>query len=375
MRRTGLVSESDLAVKLQLQFLQTNTGLLVGTLVLLGAWLLLQLLSRHGRNMGSHLAAALRRPVLFGLGSSLYASWVIHQLNEGLELGLLAQTEVNRISTTLVIASITWAVMNIGQTVLRSASMRRWIQIEDQQDESMLINVMSRLYTIAVLLVVTAALMVNFGVPSGAIATMLGGAGIGLSFATQQISQNFLSGFMLFFNRPFREGDWINANNLEGTVENIGWYYTRIRTFDRRPLYIPNSVFATNPIENPGEMYNRRIRANISLRYEDLGKIDGISKEVRKHLQHHPDIDQNQTILVNFNEWDASSINMMVYCFTKTTVWKDWLDIQQSIFLDIAGIVQKSGADFAFDCTTLYPAPGSDSNTLINSLNRSNPTS
>ena len=127
------------AVKFHLQYLQTNTGLLVGTLVLIGAWILLQLLSRHGRNMGSHLAAALRRPVLFGLGTSLYASWIIHQLNEKLELGLLAQADVNRISTTLVIASITWAVMNIGQTVLRSASMRRWIQIEDQQDEATLV--------------------------------------------------------------------------------------------------------------------------------------------------------------------------------------------------------------------------------------------
>ena len=234
----------------------------------------------------------------------------------------------------------------------------------------MLINVMSRLYTILVLVMTVAALMVNFGVPSGAIATMLGGAGIGFSFATQQISQNFLSGFMLFFNRPFREGDWINANDLEGTVENIGWYYTRIRTFDRRPLYIPNSVFATNPIQNPGEMYNRRIRANISLRYEDLSKIDGITKEVRKLLQQHPDIDQSQIILVNFNEWDASSINMMIYCFTKTTVWKDWLDIQQSIFLDIAGIVQRSGADFAFDCTTLYPAPNVAPNAINAALGR-----
>ena len=135
----------------------------MGTLALIGAWLLLQFLGRHGRNMGSRLAATLRRPVLFGLGISLYASWIIHQLNERLELGLLAQAEVNRISTTLVIASITWAVMNIGQTVLRSASMRRWIRIEDQQDESMLINVMSRLFTIAVLLVATAALMITFG--------------------------------------------------------------------------------------------------------------------------------------------------------------------------------------------------------------------
>ena len=238
-----------MAAKLHLQYLQTNIGLLVGTLALLVAWFVLQLLSRHGRNMGSRLAAALRRPVLFGLGTSLYASWIIHQLNEGLELGLLAQTEVNRISTTLVIASITWAVMNIGQTVLRSASMRRWIQIEDEQDESMLINVMSRLYTISVLVVVTAALMVNFGVPSGAIATMLGGAGIGFSFATQQISQNFLSGFMLFFNRPFREGDWINADNLEGTVESIGWYYTHeyapliADRFTSRIPYLPQTRF------------------------------------------------------------------------------------------------------------------------------------
>ena len=362
--------EPQSAVSFHLQFLQTNTGLLVGTLALVGAWLLLQLLSRHGRNIGSQLAAAVRRPLLFGLGVSLYASWIIHQLNKELGLGLVAQSQVNKISTTLVIASITWALMNVGQTVLRSASMRRWIQIEDQQDESMLINVMSRLYTISVLLITVAALMVNFGVPSAAIATMLGGAGIGFSFATQQISQNFLSGFMLFFNRPFREGDWINANDLEGTVENIGWYYTRIRTFDRRPLFIPNSVFATNPIQNPGEMYNRRIRANISLRYEDLGKIDGITKDVRQRLQQHPDIDQSQIILVNFNEWDDSSINMMVYCFTKTTVWKDWLDIQQSIFLDIAGIVQRSGADFAFDCTTLYPAPNIAPNAINAALGR-----
>ena len=317
--------------------------------------MLLQLLSRHGRNLGSSLAKAIRRPVLIGLGLTLYVSWITHQTNR--QLNLVVQSGVDRLSMTMLIASITWAVMNVGQTLLLSASMRRWIQIEDQQDEAMLINVLSRLYTILVLLIATAALMVNFGIPSAAIATVLGGAGIGFTFATQQISQNFLSGFMLFFNRPFKEGDWISTNNLEGTVEKIGWYYTRIRTFERRPLHIPNSVFATTPITNPGQMYNRRIKANISLRYEDLDRIQGITEEVKAMLEQHPDIDHNQIILVNFNAWDASSINMMVYCFTDTTVWKEWLDIQQRIFLEIAAIVKRSGADFAFNCTTLYPAP------------------
>ena len=143
-------------------------------------------------------------------------------------------------------------------------------------------------------------------------------------------------------------------------MESIGWYYTRIRTFDRRPLHIPNSIFATKPIENPGQMYNRRILANISLRYEDIDKVAGITNQVKEHLKHHPQIDQNQTILVNFNQWDTSSINLLVYCFTETTVWKEWLEIQQDVFLKIGEIVRQAGADFAFPSTTIYPSTGSD---------------
>ena len=347
-------------------FLQTNTGLLVGTLTLIAAWFLLQFLSRHGRNIGSLITRSLRRPVLIGLGISLYGTWITHWIDKRVDV--VDPLTLKRLSATLLIITISWAALNVGHAILQSSSMRRWMQMDDEQDKAMLINLLGRLFTILTLLITAAVLMVNFGIPSAAIATLLGGAGIGFTFATQQISQNFLSGFMLFFNRPFKEGDWINVDELQGTVESIGWYYTRIRTFDRRPLNIPNSIFATKPIENPGQMYNRRILANISLRYEDIGKIAGITEEVRDHLKHHPQIDQEQIILVNFNQWDASSINMMVYCFTKTTVWAEWLNIQQAIFLDIAGIVQRSGADFAFNCMTLYPAPNMDTDTIRASI-------
>jgi len=347
-------------------FLQTNTGLVVGTLTLIAAWFLLNVLSRHGRNIGSLITRSLRRPLLIGLGLSLYGTWITHWIDKRIDV--VDQLTLKRLSTTLLIITISWATLNVGHAILQSGSMRRWIQMDDEQDEAMLINLLGRLFTILTLLITTAAMMVNLGIPSAAIATLLGGAGIGFTFATQQISQNFLSGFMLFFNRPFKEGDWINVDELQGTVESIGWYYTRIRTFDRRPLNIPNSIFATKPIENPGQMYNRRILANISLRYEDISKIDGITDKVREHLKQHPHIDQKQIILVNFNQWDASSINMMVYCFTKTTVWAEWLNIQQAIFLDIAGIVQGSGADFAFNCMTLYPASSSNPNQVTQLL-------
>lgn len=347
-------------------FLQTNTGLVVGTLTLIAAWFLLNVVSRHGRNIGSVITRSLRRPLLIGLGVSLYGTWITHWIDKRIDV--VDQLTLKRLAATLLIITISWATLNVGHAILQSGSMRRWIQMDDEQDEAMLINLLGRLFTILTLLITTAAMMVNLGIPSAAIATLLGGAGIGFTFATQQISQNFLSGFMLFFNRPFKEGDWINVDELQGTVESIGWYYTRIRTFDRRPLNIPNSIFATKPIENPGQMYNRRILANISLRYEDISKIAGITDKVREHLKQHPHIDQKQIILVNFNQWDASSINMMVYCFTKTTVWAEWLNIQQAIFLDIAGIVQGSGADFAFNCMTLYPASSSKPNQVTQLL-------
>ena len=107
-------------------------------------------------------------------------------------------------------------------------------------------------------------------------------------------------------------------------------------------------------------MYNRRIKASIGLRYQDIPLIGEISESIRTMLEKHPAIDQEQIILVNFNQWDSSSVNVMVYCFTKTTVWKDWLDIQQDVFLQIADIVQSAGADFAFPSTTLYAGSSGD---------------
>lgn len=104
-------------------------------------------------------------------------------------------------------------------------------------------------------------------------------------------------------------------------------------------------------------MYNRRIKADIALRYEDISKVATITQQVRDMLATNPDIDNKQPILVHFNEWNASCVNMQVYCFTRTTRWKQWLDIQQSVFLRIATIVEQAGAGFAMNCTTLYSSP------------------
>ena len=349
-------------------FIHSNTGVLVGTVALLILWLVLGLMERRGQHIGGMIAKAVRHPFLLGLSASLYLGWLGRQIADNVTW--LNGSNALKLSATITIIAVMWALSRLGHTIMETRRFERWLKMDDPKDRSMAVSFLSRIYTILILVIGAGAVMITFGVPATALAALGGGAGVGLAFGTQNISQNFFSGFMLFFNRPFREGDWISTNGMEGTVENIGWYHTRLRTFERRPMYIPNAVFATNSIVNPGQMYNRRILANIGLRYEDISIIDTVTKEIRNLLQNHPKIDQQQIILVHFNAWENSSLNLQVYCFTKTTMWQEYLDIQQDVFLQIAEIVKDNNADFAFDCTTLYPAPGVSTEKILHSTHQ-----
>lgn len=182
----------------------------------------------------------------------------------------------------------------------------------------------------------------------------IGGIAIGL--AGKDILSNFFSGVMLYFDRPFNIGDWVRSpdRSIEGTVVEIGWRMTKIETFDSRPLYVPNSLFASISVENPSRMKNRRINTEIGLRYEDADKVAAVVQGIKAMLEQHEQIDTSQTILVYFNAFADSSLNIMVYCFTKTTAWGEWLGAQQDVYLKIIGIVHGHGADFAFPSQTLY---------------------
>jgi MscS family membrane protein len=272
---------------------------------------------------------------------------------------VLTEEEVTQATTTVFLVVVGRALTVAGLKVLQSSRFDRWLQTDftEERDRAMMKALLEKLFVIVIAFLTLGSIMIAWGVSATAVGTVLGGAGIGIGFGTQQISQNFLSGLMLFFNRPFTEGDWINVSSFQGVVERIGWYHTRIRTFERRPLYIPNSLFATTPIENPGRMYNRRINAEIGLRYEDIGRMPRVIHDVRSMLEAHVGIDHDQSIVVNFNQWDSSSVNMLVNCFTRTTDGLEWLEIQQDVFFKIADVVSAAGADFAFPSTTLYPAP------------------
>ena len=138
------------------------------------------------------------------------------------------------------------------------------------------------------------------------------------------------------------------------TVEDIGWRLTKIRTFDKRPLYIPNAIFANIAVENPSRMTNRRIKQTIGVRYEDANKMDVIISDIKTMLQEHEDIDTRQTLIVNLNTFAPSSLDFFIYTFTKTTNWIRYHEIKQDVLLKVLAIIDKHGAECAFPTSTLH---------------------
>lgn len=181
----------------------------------------------------------------------------------------------------------------------------------------------------------------------------LGGAAI--AFAAKDLLANFFGGMIVYFDKPFAIGDWIRSpdRNIEGTVEYIGWRSCRIRTFEQRPLYIPNALFTTISIENASRMTHRRINTTVGVRYDDAAKISAIVTDIKNWLLTYSALDQTQTTTVNFVNFGNSSLDLMVYAYTKTIAWVDFLNIQQTVYLKIIDIINQYGAQCAFPTTTI----------------------
>jgi MscS family membrane protein len=183
--------------------------------------------------------------------------------------------------------------------------------------------------------------------------------GIAVGFAARDLLANFFGAIMLYFDRPFAVGDWVRSpdREIEGTVEEIGWRLTRIRTFDQRPLYVPNAIFANISVENPSRMFNRRIFETIGLRYQDADKMRTIIDRVHHYLSEHEALEtETRTLIVNFNSYAASSLDFFIYTFTKTTNWVEFHRIKEAVLLRIFEIIREEGADIAFPTRTLHMA-------------------
>lgn len=214
----------------------------------------------------------------------------------------------------------------------------------------------AKLLRLSVIITAVLVALQTLGYSVSGVLAFGGIGGVAVGFASKDLLSNFFGGLMLYLDKPFKVGDWIRSPDraIEGTVEDIGWRLTRIRTFDKRPLYIPNSMFASIVVENPSRMTNRRISENLGIRYEDGERMAPICQAIRQMLREHPEIDQAQTQIVHFTSYGPSHLEFMVYCLTRTTEWVKYHAVKEDVLLRIMAIVREQGAEFAYPTQTLH---------------------
>ncbi|KAF0809430.1 hypothetical protein A167_01713 [Alcanivorax sp. S71-1-4] len=258
--------------------------------------------------------------------------------------------EARRVAFVFILALLcTRIIRNVEQNVIDPSRMRKPM---DQTTA----KAISKLLRLSVVITATLVLMQTLGYSVSGVLAFGGVGGIAIGFAAKDLLANFFGGMMIYLDKPFVVGDWVRSpdRQIEGTVEDIGWRLTRIRTFDKRPLYIPNSMFASIVVENPSRMLNRRIKETLGIRYEDWDKMDAICRDVREMLEQHEEIDTRQTLMVNFDSYGDSALQFFIYTFTKTTEWVRYHQIKQDVLLKIMTIVDGHGAEFAFPTRTLH---------------------
>lgn len=281
---------------------------------------------------------------------------------------------VNTIRSLFFIIACYWSLMSfISRMEFDIAPRWERLPLRDKTTLRALAQLSRIILTIFAILIVLPML----GFRTSSLVAFGGVSALAASYAAKDTLSNFLGGMMIFWDRPFSVGDWIRSpdRNIEGTVEHIGWRLTRIRTFSKRPLYVPNGVFSTIAIENPSRMSNRQINATIGVRYDDSALIGDIVKDVEALLRTQPGIDTAQTIMVHFIEFGSSSLNLNIYAFTKTTDWAKYRQVQQEVFLKTIGIIAAHGAECAFPTTTVLVPESIEFKGDLRNADRSNHSS
>lgn len=217
---------------------------------------------------------------------------------------------------------------------------------------------------ILVWLVGGATLLELWGVRVLPIIAGLGLVGVAVALGAQDLFKNLISGVLVLTERRFRVGDWVRIEGVvEGTVEEINFRSTKVRRFDKAPVYVPNTAFADGAVVNFGEMTHRRISWTIGLEYRAThAQLSAIREKVEAYISADarylspPDASR----FVRLSAFSDSSVDLMIYCFTKTRDWGDWLEIKEELLLEIKKIVEGEGAGFAFPSRSLYVETGDD---------------
>ncbi len=323
--------------------------LVLAVIVHIALSFVLKQITKHSGSTKTQIDDHLIRAISTPLKVLIWYGWLYLSLRElTSEIQSLGQI-VSYISITPVFI-LTWGILRLISSV--ENFMLESKGSFDKDSVRLFARLMKILFVFAIILGVAQF----YGYAISSILTLGGVGGIVVGFAAKDMLANVFGGLMIQMDKPFSTGDWIRTSDrsIEGVVEKIGWRMTRIRTFSKNPVYVPNGIFATIPIETPSRMTNRQVYEVIGIRYDDIAQMDSIIEKVHDLLKNNKHIDHEQAYRVYFDVFNASSLDFVIWAFSSLTDAGEFKKMKGKLLLDIAQIIADHKAEIAYPTQTLH---------------------
>ena len=306
----------------------------------------LQRLAKHTQTYyDDKIVSALKGPVSF--------AFIVIGLHLFFALIFWETTTIKNILNTLIVFDIFWAILAIADALrgLFHATTAKFHSDLSKEMGDFILKIVKILIGGLGL----ASILQVWGINVTALIASLGLGGLAFALAAKDTAANLFGSFALLADKAIRIGEWIKVGETEGVVETIGMRTTKIRSFQKSLITVPNQLIANTPIENFSRRGVRRIKMRIGLTYDTSSmQIHTIVEEIKQMLLTHEHIAQKETLLVNFESFGDSSLTIFVYTFTSTANWARYLDIREEIHFNIMEIVEKNNAVFAFPSQSIY---------------------
>ncbi|MCB1308814.1 MAG: mechanosensitive ion channel family protein [Leptospiraceae bacterium] len=247
---------------------------------------------------------------------------------------------------------VIWLVYRL--TGVFSEYMRAMADKTDSTLDDQLVPLFSRTLKIIVVILGVLITIQNLGVNVLSLLAGLGIGGLAFALAARDTVANFFGSLMILLDRPFQVGDWIKSGSAEGTVEEIGFRSTRIRTFYNSVISVPNSELMNAHIDNMGMREFRRVVANLSVTYDTApDKMEAFLEGIKNIIKANPNTRKDYFHVV-FNDYGDSGLIVMLYFFLKVPDWSTELVERQNVFLEVYRLARDLGVEFAFPTRTLH---------------------
>ena len=263
-----------------------------------------------------------------------------------------------RFLSIFLILNIAWFLTSLVSILIHY--LERFTAKTESKLDDQLVPILKKFLRIFIFVITGLIIIQNLGFSVSGILAGFGLGGFALAFASKDTLANIFGSIVIFADRPFQIGDWIKTSESEGIIEEVGLRSTKIRTFEKTLVTIPNSKVADSVIENISARPKRRISYTLGVKYStSASRLREAVDAIKNILSLHPRVDQ-ETILVHFTDFGPSSLNIFIYFFTDTAVWAEYLEIKEDINLKIMENLETLGVEIAFPSTSVYlePMPG-----------------